>query len=116
MSYRGAWKFSPGRRGKEGSKPYRFTVKHFLSVNGRDKGPEIGTGLAEPENNRDGPADTVADERGGVALGSERKQKDASEPPVTPLGERKPREAWSRRISAAHLFLIVRSVWLLRSE
>lgn len=44
-------------------------------MNGRGKGPEIGTGLAEPENNRDDPADTVADERGGVALGSERKQK-----------------------------------------
>lgn len=50
-------------------------MKHFLSVNSKDKGPEIGTGLAEPENNRDGPADTVADERGRVALGSERKQK-----------------------------------------
>lgn len=39
-------------------------MKHFLSVNSKDKGPEIGTGLAEPENNRDGPADPVADERG----------------------------------------------------
>lgn len=57
-------------------------------MNGRGKGPEIGMGLAEPENNRDGPADTVADERGGVALGSERKQKM----PVSPQSPHSVRE------------------------
>lgn len=41
-----------------------FQVKYFLSVNSKDKGPEIRMCPTDPENNRDGHTDKVGDERG----------------------------------------------------